>query len=104
MSRCEKKVIRHSFRGKRFKVCLDETMKNYGECSSPLAGVREIKIRRGQSSRAELDSIIHESLHASFWAKDESIVKQTANDISRLLWKLGYRKGDSLNGHLYKQI
>lgn len=35
--------------------------------------------------------LIHESLHASNWHSSEEKVTQTANDIGRLLWRMGFR-------------
>jgi hypothetical protein len=53
---------------------------------------RLIRIGTWQGEQDTLDSIIHEALHASLPLLDETAVHQTANDISRLLWKLGYRR------------
>jgi hypothetical protein len=39
-----------------------------------------------------LDTIIHEALHASLPLLDEAAVHATANDLSRLLWRLRYRR------------
>jgi len=44
------------------------------------------------SERTILDSIIHGALHASNWSKSEKVVERTANDVSRILWRLGYRR------------
>jgi hypothetical protein len=53
---------------------------------------RLIRIGTWQGEQDTLDSIIHEALHAARPELDEAAVHQTANDISRLLWKLGYRR------------
>lgn len=43
---------------------------------------------RGQ---IKLDALIHESLHAADWTKEEEWVNDTAAGIAKLLWDLGYR-------------
>jgi hypothetical protein len=42
-----------------------------------------------------LDTIVHEALHASRPELDEDAVTKTANDVSRLLYRLGYRRQSS---------
>lgn len=65
---------------------------NLGDCSPPDEPGRVIRIARGQSPESELDTIIHEILHAAHWDLDESAVKETAEDIARILCNLGYVK------------
>jgi len=68
---------------------------NYGEVEhGDSADTRIIRIRRGQSEQEMLDTIIHEALHAARPELDEDAVASTSNDLSRLLWKLGYRLTD----------
>jgi len=43
------------------------------------------------SGRILLNTLIHESIHACDWDAPEKKVQQMANDISRFLWRLGYR-------------
>lgn len=38
-----------------------------------------------------MDTIIHEALHCIRPELDEQAVADTATDIARLLWRLGYR-------------
>ena len=45
----------------------------------------------GLSERMILNTLIHESIHAYDWNAPEDKVQQMANDISRFLWRLGYR-------------
>lgn len=63
-----------------------------GDCSHPDAPAKRIRIVRGQEPREELDTVIHECLHAVDWHRDEEWVHQVATDIAAVLWKLGYRK------------
>ena len=60
--------------------------------NAPVAPGKFIRIRRGQKPLDELDTIIHECLHATDWHKDESWVTEVSADIAAVLWKLGYRK------------
>jgi hypothetical protein len=39
--------------------------------------------------------VIHELLHAAHWDLDELAVEETAEDLARVLWKLGYRSPPS---------
>jgi hypothetical protein len=56
---------------------------------------RIIRVRLGQSAENMLDTIVHEALHASRPELDEDAVTKTANDVSRLLYRLGYRRQSS---------
>jgi hypothetical protein len=46
----------------------------------------------------DLDTIIHESLHASIPQLCEYTITRSATEISKLLWKLGWRKNEE-QGH-----
>jgi len=72
----------------------------YGIYTGPLKGVTDIGTRpslsmlirtSGVSERTILNVTVHEALHACDWDKSEKKVDRTANDISRFLWRLGYR-------------
>jgi hypothetical protein len=62
-----------------------------GECDAPTTKGKKIKIRESLKGEIRLDTIIHEQLHAADWTKDEEWVNDTATDIARNLWRLGYR-------------
>jgi len=90
-------VKTHSFRGRRFAVNLnaafpDDTKTN-GEADAPRMKAREIRMRKGLSGLMCLDTLVHEALHACLWDIDEEAVRESAGDIARLLWRLGYRRG-----------
>lgn len=63
-----------------------------GACDHPEKPAKRIRIVRGQEPREELDTIIHECLHATDWHKDEAWVTEVSTDIAAVLWKLGWRK------------
>lgn len=68
-------------------------IRDYGDMNDPgKAEGRVIRIGSWQGEQETLDTIIHEALHASRPELDEAAVHETANDLSRLLWRLGYRK------------
>lgn len=65
---------------------------NRGVCDSPETRGKEIKIQAGLKDEELLEVLIHESLHACAWNLDEEAVQKTAEDIARMLWRIGYRK------------
>ena len=62
-----------------------------GECDSPDTNGKQIRIATDLQKQDELEVIIHELLHAADWSKDEEWVEVIADDIARILWKLGWR-------------
>ena len=40
----------------------------------------------------KLEMFLHEPLHACLWDLDEEAVEETARDMARFLWRMGYRK------------
>lgn len=65
-----------------------------GECDSPDTQGKRIRIRRGMREELELDTVIHECLHAAGWHIDEPFVEQFSTDVARILTRLGWRKTD----------
>ena len=90
-------VKTHTFRGKQYRILLDvprETLGDdrVGDTDAPRFAKRELRILKGAKDLMLLDTLIHESLHACAWDLDEEAVGETATDIARLLWRLGYRR------------
>ena len=52
---------------------------------------RRVLINEQLKNRQRLEVEIHEALHQAFYDLDESVVLEVGKDISRILWKLGYR-------------
>jgi len=46
----------------------------------------------GKYARLMLITLLHECLHASNWDRTEKVIDRTAEDIGKLLWRLGYRR------------
>ena len=83
-----------TFRNKRYTVVMKkETAEAMGCCDAPNSPDKQIVIPKG-TRLIDLDTSIHEALHACLWDLDEEAVEETAEDIARFLWRLGYRKVD----------
>jgi hypothetical protein len=79
--------------GKYWQLRFAANMRDYGDMIDPgKAEGRLIRIGTWQGEEDTMDTIIHEALHASLPLLDETAVHETANDLSRLLWRLGYRR------------
>ena len=81
--------------GKRWQILWTsrfDNPKTIGECDPPDRVNKAIRIKRPLAMELELDTIIHECLHAAAWHMfDEQYVTQAAADIARLLIRLGWR-------------
>lgn len=53
---------------------------------------REILILEGQRGQKELDTTIHEMLHACQWDLSEEAVEEIACDMAAALWRGGWRR------------
>ena len=53
---------------------------------------RYIKVRKSLRGERQLEVIIHELLHGCHWDLDEQAITETAEDLARVLYRLGYRK------------
>ena len=80
----------HTFRGQRWKI-VEAVPDQGGECQAPFIKNREMCIPAMGHKLVDLDTIIHESLHACIWDLDEEAVHESAKDIARILWRLGWR-------------
>lgn len=52
---------------------------------------RHIKVRKSLRGERQLEVIIHELLHGCHWDLDEQAITETAEDVARVLWRLGYK-------------
>lgn len=55
-------------------------------------GERKILIDEKLTGRPRLETIIHECLHALYPTVSEEHVTESARDLARVLWSLGYRE------------
>lgn len=63
-----------------------------GECDPPETTGKEIRIQQPLDEKNQLETVIHEALHASDWHRSEEWVEEVARDLARILWRLGYRR------------
>ena len=54
----------------------------------------KILIDQGLAGRSRLEIEIHEALHACLPQTSEESITETAKDVARILWTLGYRIDD----------
>jgi len=90
--------MRFELRGKRYDLRFVKRLKN--DRGDSLAGQcdfakQQLRILVGQSPEEELDTIIHEVLHACLPTLSEKAVAETASGVSTVLLKLGYRPSSS---------
>lgn len=64
----------------------------YGECDPPGIPNKEIRVRTKLGGEEELETVIHELVHAAGWHIDEEFVERFGIDAARVLWRLGYRR------------
>ena len=79
----------HRFNGKTYDIDLNGRIDGF--CESPRGAVPVLLLCVDLSTKAGLESAIHEGLHACNYMKKEESVKQAAKDVSRFLWRLGFR-------------
>lgn len=63
----------------------------FGECDPVNAPSKQISVKPNVLGVAALDTLIHEMLHAAMPDITEDAIYETASDIARVLWALGYR-------------
>jgi hypothetical protein len=79
----------HRFHGVKYHI---RTVEGYaGFCDAPEGSAPSIAIMIPLKEFEGLETALHESLHACNFDKSEAQVTQTAHDIARFLWRLGYR-------------
>jgi hypothetical protein len=70
------------------------TRRVVGLCDPPDHPGKEILIDSRLKDRDLLEVLLHEMLHAVDWQQSEEAIATQARDISKVLWKLGYRRSD----------
>ena len=66
----------------------------WGTCDWPPGKRPTICIRASMTPAQRLDTIIHETLHASLPLLDEEAVRSSATDIARVLTMSGYTRAE----------
>ena len=95
-----KAVRTHWFNGVRFHIGVDEPY--IGWCDRPgtpdpkeYPAIRlpnGLPFEEDPGAKEGLCTLLHECFHAEDWSWSEAKVDRMAVDISRLLWRLGYRR------------
>ena len=79
-------------RDQTWRIAKLEKGKARGICEAPHVPGKAMDIPLHGGTIKDLDTILHESLHAALWDLDEEAVYDTAKDMARILWRLGWRK------------
>jgi hypothetical protein len=64
---------------------------NRGEADYHHPGGKEIRVDSRLKGEERLECVIHELTHCAGWHIDEEFVEEFAEDVARVLWRLGYR-------------
>jgi hypothetical protein len=82
-------MMRVRLRDKYFKLSFERLPNTHdGQCDYH---GREIKVRKSLKGERQLEVVIHELLHGCHWDLDEQAITETAEDLARILWRLGSR-------------
>lgn len=86
--------------GIKYKVYFVKPNENYygevhGLCDNPEEENAKIYINPYLTQKSELNTIIHEMVHAFFWDKTEKEVYKFANTVTALLYRQGWRRDDN---------
>ena len=84
-------VRTHVFNGRRYLIDVLGPVDGFTE-QYTMDHIRSIIITVAPGTKNELETYIHESLHAENWAATEKVVSRVGKEIADFLWRLGYRK------------
>ncbi len=79
-------------RGHKWGVAKLNKGRALGLCEGPHIPGKEMDFPVHGGTRKDLDTIVHELLHAAMWDAAEECVYETAQDIAKVLWRCGWRK------------
>lgn len=83
-------VKSHVFNGRRYEIDMPGRIDGTTEQYRLDKRIMLIAVDRG--TKNELETCIHESLHAENWAATEKVVERVGKEIADFLWRLGYRR------------
>ena len=90
-----RKTKRVTICGKRWTLKLipkTERRGHYGKCEHPEEINKTIEAEANHGDERVLNTLLHECLHAGVWALDEAVVTQWADDVSKILIDLGWKR------------
>lgn len=104
MRKAFENIKRITLRSKKYRVVLAARLGPddhpvMGDCSDPNRTGKTIRYYMGLKGERRLDVLIHEMLHACFWDISEESVEESATDIARALWRVGYHMNDEEGYH-----
>lgn len=88
-------VRTHTFNGVRYNI---EIGPFFGLCDPPGGAAPAISLPLGlpyaddKDAEAGLRALLHECIHAERWTLPEEVVERTCKEVTRLMWRLGYRR------------
>lgn len=91
-------ALRFLIGGKLWRWIYRPMRSNYGTCDY---ASRTITIDTPQAGKTRLDTEIHEALHALQCFANEEHVLDCASTLAEILWGLGYRLTDKVDGRGY---
>lgn len=81
--------------GKWWVLRASGNLKDYGRMDDPgRAEGRVIRVASWQSEEELLDTVLHELIHCCRPELEESTVTEMAREMSRVVWRLGYRRAE----------
>lgn len=84
--------MRVNFRGRQFTLKFESNLRDLGYCEKRSSSPRRIGIRKSLKGQKLLATLLHEFGHACHPDLDEEAIDETAEDIARELWHLGWRQ------------
>jgi len=85
--------MRVEIRGKRWSLDIVDRLPDgsHGDIDPYDRPRKQIRIARNQTPIDQLDTLLHECLHAAFPDLDEDAITESATDIAKVLHRLGCR-------------
>ena len=80
----------HVFNGRKYVI--DMPGRIHGTTDQFRLNQRVMLIAVDPGTKDELETCIHEGLHAENWATTEKVVERVGREIADFLWRLGYRR------------
>ena len=89
------KTKRVTLMGKRWTLKLvpkNNRRDHFGSCDHPEDVGKSIVVEANHDDLRVLNTVLHECMHGGAWNLDESVVKQWADDVAKIVIDLGYRR------------
>ena len=89
-------VKTHTFAGRKVDIDIfPDGVDGMVDCPYGTDATPTMHLFKDLNTRDGLETVIHETLHVLWWAKTHDKTEETAQELAKFLWRLGYRlKGD----------